>query len=126
MNSVDLIKKIGWTEWLVKTNYSFLSGASHPIDLIHRFEMENYQAYAINDYDGVYALARCHLEQIKSGAKGKLIHSSELRIRHNKEEPLLLQDSLVVLPKNKCGYKTLNQIINASRKTENKETTLSL
>ncbi|MAF91916.1 MAG: hypothetical protein CL674_11660 [Bdellovibrionaceae bacterium] len=126
MNSVDLIKKIGWTEWLVKTNYSFLSGASHPIDLIHRFEMENYQAYAINDYDGVYALARCHLEQIKSGAKGKLIHSSELRIRHNKEEPLLLQDSLVVLPKNKCGYKTLNQIINASRKTENKETSLCL
>ncbi|MCB0415418.1 MAG: hypothetical protein KDD50_13870, partial [Bdellovibrionales bacterium] len=57
-----LIFKYGWNEWLCKTNFSFLMGASHPHEIMQRAWALNYSSICINDYDGVYGLARSFLD----------------------------------------------------------------
>ena len=52
----------GFNEWLCKTNFSFLQGASHPVDLITRANALGYDSLCINDFDGSYGLARCYRE----------------------------------------------------------------
>ena len=115
-----MIEKIGWNEWLCKTNFSFLTGASHPEDIIQRAQALDYNAIAISDYDGVYGLARTHLCHKRFKAKQKLIYGAELSLDFKTEEPILLRDSVVAIAKSKLGYKNLNQIINYShRKSKN-------
>ena len=56
-----------FNEWLCKTNFSFLQGASHPRDLVETASRLGYQSLCINDFDGAYGLARCYreLERLK-------------------------------------------------------------
>jgi error-prone DNA polymerase len=58
----SLLKKYGWHEWLCHTNFSFLVGASHPWEYLKRATEFGYRSLAITDYDGVYGLARAHLD----------------------------------------------------------------
>jgi error-prone DNA polymerase len=58
----SLLKKYGWHEWLCHTNFSFLVGASHPCEYLERATKFGYKSLAVTDYDGVYGLARTHLE----------------------------------------------------------------
>ena len=51
-----------FNEWLCKTNFSFLHGASHPRDLVERASRLGYASLCINDFDGAYGLARCYRE----------------------------------------------------------------
>src|SRR5262245_52854296 len=51
----------------VKTNYSFLEGASHPEELVAEAREAGLAALAITDRDGVYGLVRAHVEAKKLG-----------------------------------------------------------
>ncbi len=62
----------------VKSNYSFLEGASHPDELVAQAHALNLPAIALTDRDGVYGIARAHLEAKKLGIK--LIVGAELNV----------------------------------------------
>lgn len=71
-----------YSELRCKSNFSFLSGASHPEELIHQAHALGYGALAITDRDGVYGLpktyrAQKHHPHLKSV---KLISGCELTL----------------------------------------------
>ena len=62
MQPLSLIKKYGWLEWITHTNFSFLTGASHPEEIVKRSWQQGYSGVGVCDYDGVYGLARAYLD----------------------------------------------------------------
>jgi error-prone DNA polymerase len=101
-----------YNEWLCKTNFSFLQGASHPRDLIERACRLGYQSLCINDFDGAYGLARCYreLEYLKQQHRHnglKLNYGAEIHLQRDHDLPLLLQDTLVLIAQNQ--QKTVEQ-----------------
>src|SRR5262249_34898461 len=53
----------------VKTNYSFLEGASHPEELVERAHELGLPAVAITDRDGVYGVVRAHVKARELGIR---------------------------------------------------------
>ncbi|MFZ6179399.1 error-prone DNA polymerase [Nannocystis pusilla] len=51
----------------VKSNFSFLEGASHPDELVNAAHAHGLQALALTDRDGVYGLVRAHVAAQKLG-----------------------------------------------------------
>ena len=105
-----------YNEWLCKTNFSFLQGASHPRDLIERACQLGYQSICINDFDGAYGLARCYreLEYLKQQHRDnglKLNYGAEIHLQRDHDLPLLLQDTLVLVAQNQQGYTNLNRLL---------------
>jgi len=105
-----------FNEWLCKTNFSFLQGASHPVDLIARANALEYQSLCVNDFDGVYGLARCwrELDYLKKQHqhKGmKLNYGAEIHFHRDHDLPVLLQDTLVLVAQNQGGYTNLNRLL---------------
>jgi error-prone DNA polymerase len=104
-----------FNEWLCKTNFSFLQGASHPRDLIERASGLGYGSLCINDFDGAYGLARCYreLEYLKQRqASGlKLNYGAEIHLRRDHDLPLLLQDTLTLVAQDQRGYTNLNRLL---------------
>ncbi len=89
-------------EWLCKTNFSFLQGASHPRDLIETANRLGYRSLCINDFDGVYGLARCYRELAYLKQQGshlglKLNYGAEVHFEIDHDLPVLLQDTLVLV-----------------------------
>lgn len=62
----------------VKSNYSFLEGASHPEELVQEAKARGLAALAVTDRDGVYGLVRAHVEAQKHGVP--LICGAQLTI----------------------------------------------
>ena len=58
----SLLEKYGWHEWLCHTNFSFLTGASHPEEYVRKAFELNYSGLGIVDYDGVYGIVRAYRE----------------------------------------------------------------
>ena len=56
------ISQYHYHEWLCKTNFSFLIGASHPRDIVTTAIKLGYSSLGINDFDGVYGIARTYRE----------------------------------------------------------------
>ncbi len=105
-----------FNEWLCKTNFSFLQGASHPVDLVSRANQLNYQSLCINDFDGGYGLARCYRELMHLKKQGqhkrlKLNYGAEIHLTIDHELPVLLQQTLVLVARNQCGYTNLNRLL---------------
>ena len=50
-----------YAELHVHTNYSFLDGASHPLDLVVRAAEFGYTALAVTDHDGFRGAAKVHV-----------------------------------------------------------------
>ncbi|MDH3631838.1 MAG: error-prone DNA polymerase [Gammaproteobacteria bacterium] len=105
-----------FNEWLCKTNFSFLHGASHPRDLIERANSLGYQSLCINDFDGAYGLARCYreLDYLKKNNlhRGlKLNYGAEIHLQADHDLPALLQDTLVLVALNQRGYTNLNGLL---------------
>ncbi|MDH3218286.1 MAG: error-prone DNA polymerase [Gammaproteobacteria bacterium] len=105
-----------FNEWLCKTNFSFLQGASHPRDLIARANALGYRSLCINDFDGAYGLARCFREldylkrqQLHEGLK--LNYGAEIHFQRDHDLPVLLQDTLVLVAQNQDGYTNLNRLL---------------
>jgi error-prone DNA polymerase len=112
-----------FNEWLCKTNFSFLQGASHPRDLIETASRLGYQSLCINDFDGAYGLARCYreLERLKQQEQGhhqglKLNYGAEIHLQRDHDLPLILQDTLVLVAQDHHGYTNLNRLLSQSHR----------
>jgi error-prone DNA polymerase len=106
----------GFNEWLCKTNFSFLQGASHPLDLIRRANSLGYGSICINDFDGSYGLARCyreldHLKKQGQHRNLKLNYGAEIHFQQDHALPVLIQDTLVLVARDATGYTNLNKLL---------------
>ena len=104
-----------FNEWLCKTNFSFLHGASHPRDLVERASRLGYRSLCINDFDGAYGLARCYREldylKQQQASSLKLNYGAEIHLQCDHDLPLLLQDTLSLVAQNQQGYTNLNRLL---------------
>jgi len=105
-----------FNEWLCKTNFSFLHGASHPRDLVETANRLGYQSLCINDFDGAYGLARCYreldyLRQQDQPCSLKLNYGAVIHFRRDHDLPLILQDTLVLVAQDHQGYTNLNRLL---------------
>src|SRR5438445_11891553 len=58
-----------YAELDVKTNFSFLRGASHPDELVYRAAELGYRAIAVTDYNSLAGVVRAHEAAKKVGIK---------------------------------------------------------
>jgi error-prone DNA polymerase len=61
-----------------RSNFSFLTGASHPAELVQRAQALGYAALAITDECSLAGVVRAHLEAQRCGAH--LIIGAEMRL----------------------------------------------
>lgn len=127
----DPIHRYGFHEWLCKTNFSFLKGASHPAEMVSRAHSLDYQSLCINDYDGVYGLARSyrqlqHLQKTFPDSVLKLNYGAEIHLRLDHEQPLLLQDTLVLVAKDWQGYHNLCQLLTQAHRDSKEKAYLAV
>ena len=120
-----------FNEWLCKTNFSFLHGASHPRDLIETANRLGYQSLCVNDFDGAYGLARCYreLDYLKQQGEHrglKLNYGAEIHFQRDHDRPLILQDTLVLVAQNHEGYTNLNRLLSQAHRESKDHATLSL
>ena len=115
------------SEWLVKSNFSFLVGASSPLELLERAESLGYQSLCLNDFDGAYGLARAYLN-LKERIQGplKLHYGAEIHLKKDHQKPLLLQETLTLLATDKDSYGRLCALLSQLHKNEKNEACLSL
>src|SRR5687768_9060816 len=105
-----------YAELHCRSNFSFLTGASHPEELVERAQALGYSALAITDECSVAGVVRAHAEAER--CKLHLIIGSEMR--------LTLPDSgdpharLVLLAQTRRGYGNLSHWITVARRRADK------
>lgn len=117
------LKSAGHHEWLSKTNFSFLTGASHPLEMLEEANYQRYKSLCINDFDGVYGLARAHLnlkEKIED-SRMKLHYGAELHLYQDHDRPVLLQQTVALVVLNKWGYYNLCKILTHAHRNSKDE-----
>lgn len=92
------------------SNFTFLTGASHPHELVERAKQYGYQALALTDECSVAGTARALVAAKEHDLK--LIIGSRLTVRDAQGEPWL---RLVLLAQNIAGYGNLSEIITQAR-----------
>ena len=126
----SLLEQFGWHEWLSKTNFSFLAGASHPYHLVKRASRCNYTSLAINDFDGVYGLARSYRSHLCLQTEGdsplKLNYGAEIHLCTDHELPLSLHHTLSLIVLNHRGYFNLCRLCSQAHETGKTGAHLSL
>lgn len=94
----------------VRSNYSFLQGASHPAELMEAAVGLGIPAIALTDRDGVYGIVQAHASTA-AGTGGRssprLIVGSEITLEDGR--------SVVLLAQNREGYARLCSLITAGR-----------
>ncbi|MBF0280370.1 MAG: error-prone DNA polymerase [SAR324 cluster bacterium] len=113
---VFLAEKYAWYEWLCHTNFSFLIGASHPLDYIKRAIEFGYRGLSITDYDGVYGIARAYRElqkliQLGTQTQLKLHYGAEIHFSIDHHLPIYYQNTLVLLAQSHQGYYNLCRLL---------------
>jgi error-prone DNA polymerase len=107
----------------VKSNFSFLEGASHPDELVEQAVALGLPAMGLCDRDGVYGVVRAHTAAKKHGLK--LLLGSELSVGDLPEELFLpprgrakgkppaleARSSMVVLAEDRAGWARLCRLI---------------
>ena len=114
-----------WHEWICHTNFSFLLGASHPHDLVHRAAKLGYQGLGICDYDGVYGIARSYreLKELKEQDHSLPLHlyyGAEIHLEEDHPLPVYFQNTLVLYARSHRGYYNLCRLLTYSHR-EGKE-----
>lgn len=94
----------------VKSNFSFLEGASHPDELVEAAQTLGLAALAITDRDGVYGTVRAHMAAKERGLK--VLFGAQVTI---KPEPDHAPCEVVVLAQNRRGYGALCQLLSRGR-----------
>lgn len=94
-----------YAELISKTNFSFLTGASHPDELVERAAEIGLKALAINDRNGVYGLPKAY-HKAKEFPHLKFIASSEVTMR---EAP-----PLILIPRDRAAYGLMCRILSKS------------
>jgi error-prone DNA polymerase len=93
------------------SNFTFLRGASHPEELVHKAAELGYEALAITDECSVSGIVRAHVAAKDYGLK-KLIIGSEFRLSESLK--------LVALAQNRRGYARLCRLITEGRRAAEK------
>ncbi len=106
-----------WHEWLCHTNFSFLTGTSHPGDLTQKAVDHGYASMAITDFDGVYGIARAY--RYRHGLK--LHYGAEIHLKQDHDLPLYFQDTLVLIAQTHRGYFNLCKILSYAHRNGKKD-----
>ncbi len=110
-----------WHEWICHTNFSFLLGASHPGELVHRAVESGYQSLGITDYDGVYGIARAYraledLKEMDSRISIKLHYGAEIHFEKDHDLPVYFQNTIILYAQTHRGYFNLCQLLSYSHR----------
>ena len=97
------------------SNFTFLRGASHPEELVHKAAELGYEALALTDECSVSGIVRAHIAAKDYGLK-KLIIGSEFRLPAHASGHL----RLVVLAQTRKGYARLGRLITEGRRAAEK------
>jgi error-prone DNA polymerase len=100
----------------VKSNHSFLEGASHPEELVERAHALGLRALALTDRDGVYGCVKAHVKAKQLGIK--LLVGSEITLTLDAASEQRF--SVVMLARTRLGYATLCQLVSKGRMREPK------
>ena len=100
---------LSWVPLWVKTNASFLEGASHPEELVVKAIAHGLPAMAITDRDGVYGVVRAHVAAKEHGLR--LIYGAELRPSVND-----VRHPVVLLAESREGWASLCKLISAGQR----------
>ena len=92
----------------VRSNYSFLEGASHPEELVERAHALGVTAIAMTDRDGVYGMVRAHVRAKELGVR--VIVGAQVTVRTAAGERLV-----VLLAETRAGYAALCRLLSAGR-----------
>jgi error-prone DNA polymerase len=105
----------------VKSNYSFLEGASHPEELVGKAHELGLGAIAITDRDGVYGLVRAHLEAKKLGlplvlgAQVTVVPKDECELPADGAIRSEARGNVVLLARDRAGYGSLTRLLSTGR-----------
>jgi error-prone DNA polymerase len=123
-------KKIRYCEWLNKTNFSFLSSTTVPHDLVQTALRLGYKSVAINDFGGVYGIARVFNDlnyiQSQENVKLKLNYGVELNLTQDHDRPLLEQKTIVLNAFDLKGYQNLCKVVTYSHRNSKDRGHLSI
>ena len=89
----------------VKSNFSFLEGASHPDELVEQAHALGLPALALTDRDGVYGIVRAHMRAKELGFR--LIIGAEISLEQ--------EGCIVALCQDRQGYGNLCQLLSRGR-----------
>ena len=108
----------GYAELHCRSNFSFLTGASHPAELVQRAQQLGYAALAITDECSLAGVVRAHVAA--RDHKLHLIVGSEMRLtlpgEKNSEGQPLQHARLVLLAQTRRGYGNLSHWITVARR----------
>ena len=94
------------------SNFTFLTGASHPEELVERAAALGYRALAITDECSLAGVVRAHLAIRKQALKLELIVGTEIRLAEGPR--------LVLLAADRGGYGRLSRLITLGRRRADK------
>ena len=94
------------------TNFTFLTGASHPEELVERAAALGYRALAITDECSLAGVVRAHLAIRKQALKLELIVGTEIQLAEGPR--------LVLLATDRGGYGRLSRLITLGRRRADK------
>ena len=107
--SRSLTIKVGFAELHCLSNYSFLSGASHPEELVEAAAQKGYRAIALTDECTYSGLVKAHMAAKKHAIK--FIVGSEFRVSFGTS----IHEKLVLLAPNRSAYGQLAAFISKLR-----------
>lgn len=89
----------------VKSNFSFLEGASHPHELVDEAHRLGLPALAVTDRDGLYGIVRAHVRAKELGIK--LLIGSQVTLTDG--------SAIIFLVQNREGYRNLCRLLTKGR-----------
>ena len=107
--SRSLKAKVGFAELHCLSNYSFLSSASHPEELVEAAAQKGYRAIALTDECTYSGLVKAHMAANKHAIK--FIVGSEFRVSFGTP----INEKLVLLAPNRSAYGQLAAFISKLR-----------
>ncbi|MBZ0268390.1 error-prone DNA polymerase [bacterium] len=96
----------------VKSNYSFLEGASHPSELVERAHALGLDAVALTDRDGVYGIVQAHVTARRLGVK--LLCGAQVTVGAA-EAPDEAAERVVLLAQSRSGWGNLCRLLSKGR-----------
>jgi error-prone DNA polymerase len=104
-------KEGGYVPLWVKSNHSFLEGASSPEELVERAHALGLSAVAITDRDGVYGAVKAHVKAKELGIK--LLVGAQVTLTPSLEGSVTYK--VVMLAKTRAGYAGLCALLSRGR-----------
>ena len=104
------LKDMAYVELHVRTNFSFLTGASHPEEYVRRAFKLGHPAVAITDTNSLAGVVRAHGEAREHGMK--ILVGAELVLMDGQR--------LVALPSDRAAYGRLSRLISLGRRRAEK------